>query len=123
MRISDWSSDVCSSDLLLRRKDRRADPDGHRLVVQELVDPGLAAFLAEARDADAAEGRVRIDLEAAIIIDPARVQPLGKAVDALQVVRLATGGETIVAVVRDPPRRVPVRAFPYPAPRAQTHPL
>src|SRR3546814_11706071 len=71
------------------RKDGRADADGDGLVVQELVDPGAAALLAEAGDADAAERRVRIDLESAIIIDAARVQPFRQAVDALQVVRSA----------------------------------
>src|SRR3546814_4056935 len=47
MRISDWSSDVCSSDLAIveafeqdRRRTTRSDPLLHSLVELAIVDPG-----------------------------------------------------------------------------------
>src|SRR3546814_12958760 len=39
MRISDWSSDVCSSDLLCLNR-----PDRHNALVPELLDDILAAI-------------------------------------------------------------------------------
>src|SRR3546814_16759347 len=39
MRISDWSSDVCSSDLALQRRDRRIRIDLRRAAA-ELIDVG-----------------------------------------------------------------------------------
>src|SRR3546814_6208446 len=45
MRISDWSSDVCSSDLLLDRQSLRAAPGAaeHRLHAGALPQKGLCA--------------------------------------------------------------------------------
>src|SRR3546814_10074867 len=39
MRISDWSSDLCSSDLILRRDDAFLD---HRLEIDDPPPPGFA---------------------------------------------------------------------------------
>src|SRR3546814_9739070 len=37
MRISDWSSDVCSSDLLPRVDDRHVEPGGDRIIEEDAV--------------------------------------------------------------------------------------
>src|SRR3546814_20839138 len=37
MRISDWSSDVCSSDLILLRRSRRAAPDMVAMVIEDFA--------------------------------------------------------------------------------------
>src|SRR3546814_2042589 len=46
MRISDWSSDVCSSDLILLRRSRRAAPDMVAMVIEDFAArparPGVA---------------------------------------------------------------------------------
>src|SRR3546814_18256529 len=55
MRISDWSSDVCSSDLNYRRVDDRPFGGGPGMVM--MIDP-LRACLAAARAADQAPARV-----------------------------------------------------------------
>src|SRR3546814_18104644 len=66
MRISDWSSDVCSSDLIVVAKDKLVD----RLrAIVEGIDQRLADGVLERplgtvadRDADAAELVVRLDV-------------------------------------------------------------
>src|SRR3546814_18775275 len=55
MRISDWSSDVCSSDLNYRRVDDRPFGGGPGMVM--MIDP-LRACIAAARAADQAPARV-----------------------------------------------------------------
>src|SRR3546814_10416899 len=55
MRISDWSSDVCSSDLNYRRVDDRPFGGGPGMVM--MIDP-LRACIATARAADQAPARV-----------------------------------------------------------------
>src|SRR3546814_1587232 len=48
VRISDWSSDVCSSDLLLVLDRRPLGVTGHgsdHLVEEQLVEPGVGAEL------------------------------------------------------------------------------
>src|SRR3546814_8137800 len=49
MRISDWSSDVCSSDLLVARSQADAAEDGRR----GDADPGVREIGGEQRDAGA----------------------------------------------------------------------
>src|SRR3546814_11547408 len=41
MRISDWSSDVCSSDLILRMFDTEAQAGQLELVVRALLEPWI----------------------------------------------------------------------------------
>src|SRR3546814_16304882 len=45
MRISDWSSDVCSSDLVFQRREE-AEIDVHRLIIRRL---DIAGHMAEQR--------------------------------------------------------------------------
>src|SRR3546814_15914840 len=62
MRISDWSSDVCSSDLFRHRLDADAQIAAlHRSAAPERVDDGLCLFGRDCKaDADIAAGG-RID--------------------------------------------------------------
>src|SRR3546814_2025058 len=58
MRISDWSSDVCSSDLLMQR-DVRLDPADHHFL-ERAAHPHHAAFAAAAIDDQLADHAVII---------------------------------------------------------------
>ena len=51
--------------------------------MEEFVNPRLAAFLAKARNANPSKGCVRIDLEAAVDIDAAGMEPFGLVVPTL----------------------------------------
>src|SRR3546814_7241073 len=57
MRISDWSSDVCSSDLVHHRQKARGEEETHRIVAipplgQRILHPGKGAVAARAEQAD-----------------------------------------------------------------------
>src|SRR3546814_15505589 len=103
MRISDWSSDVCSSDLFAERPHRQrqvllrgdaADMDRHRRVAVRA--PGLAqGFVAECRVALARVDRARQQfhvLEAAL------------AEEVAQLARRRQGGVGAVVEVAHPPQ-------------------
>src|SRR3546814_1423800 len=101
MRISDWSSDVCSSDLIVVAKDKLVD----RLrAIVEGIDQRLADGVLERplgtvadRDADAAELVVRLDVVGAeeeiifaVLFDRRRRPPrIGGPGDILDVERMA----------------------------------
>src|SRR3546814_18343155 len=95
MRISDWSSDVCSSDLQLRyvrvlflRHDRAAGAETVRQVDEaEHRRRPQDQFLTPARqvDQDQAGGRAELDREVAIGHGVERI--LGDAVEAEQIGR------------------------------------
>src|SRR3546814_2512418 len=59
MRISDWSSDVCSSDLLEPHRAARRQPFGGdaEAVARNIEQPRLDALLAERAHTDARAGR------------------------------------------------------------------
>src|SRR3546814_9100333 len=62
MRISDWSSDVCSSDLVAAQ-----------------ADFGAIDVLRDDRQAIVAELRIIAEAEVAVGIDLAQLQPLGRS--------------------------------------------
>src|SRR3546814_8478123 len=108
MRISDWSPDVCSSDLPYVRRDGRSNPDkfdGHRdaLIAFGRTVPALAALwdlTGEARFADAAmrhlqawfvdsETRMNPDLDHAQAIIGVNTGRAIGVIDTLQIVEVA----------------------------------
>src|SRR3546814_8189980 len=61
MRISDWSSDVCSSDLRVRRAWARAGDDVHHLSLRRArIDPANAGTGARRRGGRAVAGGERV---------------------------------------------------------------
>src|SRR3546814_20733256 len=72
MRISDWSSDVCSSDLVAALRAAALDQFGQRGVVQVLDDRRLQAFAALA-------GVIDLDVRQALgAVDRSEERRVGK---------------------------------------------
>src|SRR3546814_11733857 len=90
MRISDWSADVCSSDLLSWAKAARFVGVGHVRALPVDADRRLpAAVLREAIDADRAAGRVPM-----IAVGPAGTANAG-SIDTLAVTATACTAQAV----------------------------
>src|SRR3546814_16844336 len=89
MRISDWSSDVCSSDLPARIRDKHtfvANADAERSAAGIGEQHGMGAVLVEAHHA--AVGIARVDLSFEVHCNAFRSDAgaIGKALDIAQLV-------------------------------------
>src|SRR3546814_15995655 len=95
MRISDWSSDVCSSDLLKARGDVVITTEIVLLGRRDIVDP-VVAVLVEAREADR---------KAAVVGSSRRDLDLAGAIAAIADARMAAGLARLDGIERADARR------------------
>src|SRR3546814_4724525 len=95
MRISDWSSDVCSSDLLKARGDVVITTEIVLLGRRDIVDP-VVAVLVEAREADR---------KAAVVGSSRRDLDLAGAIAAIADARMAAGLARLDGIELDDARR------------------
>src|SRR3546814_20610245 len=108
MRISDWSSDVCSSDLLKARGDVVITTEIVLLGRRDIGDP-VVAVLVEAREADR---------KAAVVGSSRRDLDLAGAIAAIADARMAAGLAPLDGIELDDSRRrvaadkTPLRSAP-----------
>src|SRR3546814_19428534 len=101
MRISDWSSDVCSSDLAFRILVQPADREDPPLVADEIDDVALHRRLGGAGDADRL---VQRDVDVPALAFGGAPGAQGLAVDLHLVAHAAPGADPrALPVDRDPP--------------------
>src|SRR3546814_20387383 len=80
MRISDWSSDVCSSDLRLAQSAgarRQVDAAGHQIAVEDAVRRLDRLHVGDRRQRDAADIRQHLDRGATTAKIPGKIFDIG----------------------------------------------